>query len=182
MLAGFISRSSRYRYTLLGSNSPTATRKRLSFLVIGLIAAVCVGSVVVWTFVDFKALSIWPPPSLDDAPPSYHDPPPLDTSNHTESLPVDAESHEPPPLIDPHAEDLPPLFSQYHERELRLPQQDWNRAAPAEHEKYFNVPGFRIGMFMLVCASPCGCSDLAWYRCWLGKRLSRTSPKRIFNV
>ena len=181
MLAGFITRSSRYRYTLLGSKSPTGARKRVSLLVCGLIAAVCIGSVAVWTFVDINALSIWPPPSLDDSPLSYQDPPAPATANLTSS-PTEPESHEPPPLLDSHIDALPPLFSQYHERELRLPQQDWNRAAPAEHEKYFNVPGFRIGMFMLVCASPCGCSDLAWYRCWLGKRLSRTSPKRIFNV
>ena len=46
----------------------------------------------------------------------------------------------------PSVNDLPPLYAQYHASELRLPQQDWNRTQPAEHEKYFFVSGFLIGM------------------------------------
>ena len=146
MLAGFISRSSRYRYTLLGNNSPTASKRRFNFLVAGLIVVAGVGGfAAVLTFVDFKTLSILPPPSLDDAPPLYQDTPTLNASNHTSPPLAEPE----PPLIDsdPHVDRLPPLFSQYHEHELRLPQQDWNRTQPREHEKYFYVSGFRIGMF-----------------------------------
>ncbi|KAM5543118.1 hypothetical protein V8D89_002992 [Ganoderma adspersum] len=43
----------------------------------------------------------------------------------------------------PSLHDLPPLYSYYHDRELRLPQQDWNRTGPKEDEKYFYVSGFR---------------------------------------
>ena len=45
----------------------------------------------------------------------------------------------------PSVHDAPPLYPQYHTRELRLPQQDWSRTQPAEHEKYFFVSGFLIG-------------------------------------
>ena len=109
MLLGFITRSSGYRYTLLGTRTPTFTRTRLGFLITGFIVIAC-ACVATRTFVDFEAFSIWPVP-------------------HTPSL-----------------HDLPPLYSHYHDCELRLPQQDWNRVEPKENEKYFYVSGFRTGM------------------------------------
>ncbi|KAI1785377.1 hypothetical protein LXA43DRAFT_144063 [Ganoderma leucocontextum] len=109
MLLGFMTRSSNYRYTLLGARSPPICiqRTRICLLLSGLIAVTC-ACVAISTFVDFETISIWPAPRT----PSLHD--------------------------------LPPLYSHYHDRELRLPQQRWNRTEPEEHEKYFYVSGFRI--------------------------------------
>ncbi|KAI1785376.1 hypothetical protein LXA43DRAFT_1038444, partial [Ganoderma leucocontextum] len=107
MLSWFSSRSSGYRYTLLGVRTPTITRTRIGFLVAGLIVVACVG-IAIQTFVDFETFPLWPAGPI----PSLHD--------------------------------LPPLYSQYHAREVRLPQQDWDRTRPGEHEKYFYVSGFLI--------------------------------------
>nr|VWP01562.1 MkkA [Ganoderma boninense] len=41
----------------------------------------------------------------------------------------------------PSIHDLPPVYSLYHERELQLPQQQWNRTKHEEHEKLFYVSG-----------------------------------------
>ena len=102
MLSGITTRSSGYRYTLLGVRTPTSTRTRIGFLATGLVIVACV-CVAIQTFVhvDFETFSIWP-------------------ASRTPSL-----------------HDLPPLYSHYHDRELRLPQQHWNRTEPDGGEKYF---------------------------------------------
>ncbi|KAI9068394.1 hypothetical protein FKP32DRAFT_164794 [Trametes sanguinea] len=52
---------------------------------------------------------------------------------------VPAEDSEAPPLQA--VQGLPPLYSQFHDAELRLPQQDWNQSDPGPNEKFLFVAG-----------------------------------------
>ncbi|KAI0743492.1 hypothetical protein C8Q80DRAFT_1272186 [Daedaleopsis nitida] len=45
-----------------------------------------------------------------------------------------------PPVVDVPSPQ-PPLYSEYHEAELRLPQQDWDKKWPSEDEKFLFVAG-----------------------------------------
>ncbi|KAJ2978334.1 hypothetical protein NUW54_g11298 [Trametes sanguinea] len=54
---------------------------------------------------------------------------------------VPAEDSETPPL--PAVQGLPPLYSQFHDAELRLPQQDWNQSRPGPDEKFFTNSSFK---------------------------------------
>ncbi|KAI0717233.1 hypothetical protein C8T65DRAFT_707305 [Cerioporus squamosus] len=42
--------------------------------------------------------------------------------------------------------DLPPLYTEYHNAELRLPQQDWTKTEPSEGERFFFVAGHTRGL------------------------------------
>ena len=43
--------------------------------------------------------------------------------------------------VPPPGTSLPPLYSEYHEAELRLPQQSWNSTRPRGDEGFFFVAG-----------------------------------------
>ena len=49
---------------------------------------------------------------------------------------------------------LPPLYSQWHQRDLALPQQHWNAASHESEPKFFAVPGHTRGMHPLVSLEP----------------------------
>ena len=65
-------------------------------------------------------------------------------------LPFWRRLKEPPP-----GTVLPPLYAEYHEAELRLPQQNWDITEPMEGEKFFYVAGHIRGalcLFVMQCS------------------------------